>query len=95
MAQEEAAQAGELAKIKVLGIFGGGQSAGVIALVNDKKRRILLNDEAMGWTLQSVEPDRAVFINNGKTQEVQLQMASISAKNEPKKTKKRNNGVSK
>lgn len=95
IAQEEAAQAGELAKIKVLGIFGGGQSAGVIALVKDKKRRILLNDEAMGWTLQSVEPGRAVFTNNGKTQELQLQMASVSGSNESEKTKKRNNGVSK
>ncbi|MEH6568966.1 MAG: hypothetical protein V7709_07830 [Halioglobus sp.] len=94
IALEEAAQAGELAKIKVLGIFGGGQSAGVIALVKDKKRRILLNEEAIGWTLQSVEPDRAVFISNGKTQEVQLKMAAVSDNNEPK-TKKLNNGVSK
>ena len=87
VAQEEATQAGELAKIKVLGIFGGGQSAGVIALVKDKKRRILVDEEAMGWTLKSVAPDRAVFINNGKTQEVQLQMAAVSGNNEPK-TKK-------
>jgi hypothetical protein len=75
--QEEAEQADDLAKIKVLGIFAGGQSAGVIALVKGKKQRIQLNEQVIGWTLQSVEVGHAVFVNDGTVQEVTLEISSM------------------
>ncbi|MBE9538073.1 MAG: hypothetical protein IMF06_03270, partial [Proteobacteria bacterium] len=45
----------ELDKVKLLGIFGEGDSAGIIALVKGNKKRILLGDKVVGWTLDAIE----------------------------------------
>ena len=62
----------ELDKIKLLGIFGVGDSAGIIALVQGDKKRILLGDKMVGWTLESISGGHAVFTNGGRSQNVIL-----------------------
>jgi hypothetical protein len=57
----EEEKSGDLKGVKLVGVFGVGESAGIIALVKDKKQRILLGEKVLGWTLQSVEPTRIVL----------------------------------
>lgn len=66
------AKKSELDKVKLLGIFGVGDSAGVIALVKGSKRRILLGDETVGWTLESIEDGGASFVSDGLSQTLEL-----------------------
>jgi type II secretory pathway component PulC len=66
------AKAGDLKKVKLLGIFSGEESAGVIAIVSGKKQRIRVQEKALEWTLTSVAQDRAVFSYNGQKQELLL-----------------------
>jgi len=78
-AETAAASAGDLGKVKLLGIFGGGESAGVIALVDGSKQRILLGEEALEWTLHAVEMDRATFQSGAQNQELVLKEAVLPA----------------
>ena len=66
------AQKNELDKVRLLGIFGVGDSAGVIALVQGKKKRILQGDKMVGWTLESISTDHVVFTDSGKSQKLML-----------------------
>ena len=66
------AKKSELDKIKLLGIFGVGDSSGIIALVEGKKKRILRGDKMVGWTLESINGGHAVFTNGGQSQDVML-----------------------
>ena len=72
VAQKPKAKKNELDKVRLLGIFGVGDSAGVIALVQGKKKRILQGDKMVGWTLESISTDHVVFTDSGKTQNVML-----------------------
>jgi hypothetical protein len=69
---EEDAAAGELDKVRLVGIFGAGESAGIITLVEGKKRRILVGEKVEGWTLDVVESDRAILKNKGRSRELML-----------------------
>jgi len=60
-AEKTSARQTELKKIKLVGIFGAGESAGIIALVQGKKRRILVGEVVEGWSLDSVARNEAVF----------------------------------
>jgi len=86
-APEEVAKTGkskpkknELDKVKLLGIFGVGDSAGIIALVQGKKKRILKGDKVVGWTLDSIDGDKAVFVDSGQTQNLTLERLAIVAR---------------
>lgn len=68
----ESAKSGSINKVKVVGLFGGGDSSGIIALVRAKKRRILLNEQVEGWTLESVERNEVVFARDGRRKKVVL-----------------------
>ena len=74
VAEEEPSRGkvGQLKGVKLLGVFGGGETAGIIVQVKDKKRRILLGEEIRGWSLQSVAPDRVVLAADGRTSELVL-----------------------
>ncbi len=61
-----------LDKVKLLGIFGVGDSTGIIALVEGKKKRILLGDKVVGWSLDSIDRNEAVFVAGGQTQKLTL-----------------------
>lgn len=70
-------QKGELDKVKLLGVFGAGDSVGIIALVQGKKTRILQGDKIAGWTLDSIERDQAVFVEGGQSQTLALERGAI------------------
>ncbi len=63
---------GDLSKVQLVGIFGVGDSAGIITLVEDKKRRILVGEKIEGWTLDKVERDRAVLSDKERRQLLML-----------------------
>ena len=71
--KKAAASKSKLGKIKLVGIFGGGESAGIIALVNGKKRRILLGENVEGWSLDSVARNEAVFADGARRETLILQ----------------------
>jgi hypothetical protein len=62
----------ELDAVKVLGVIGSGESAVVIAVVKGNKKRILLGDKVVGWTLESVHNGEAVFTDSGRSQTLKL-----------------------
>jgi hypothetical protein len=71
---------GELSGVKLLGLFGSGKQAGVIALVQDQKRRILLGDTVEGWTLESITPRTMVVSNGGRSETLALQQGTVTAR---------------
>lgn len=70
----------ELDEVKIVGIFGAGDSAGIIALVKDKKRRILLGERLDGWTLEAVEPGEGVFASGARRASLTLERVGITAR---------------
>ena len=94
---EPQAKAGELKGVTVVGLFGSGERAGIIALVKGQKRRILLGDVVEGWTLKSVAPFELVVANGGRTETLSLERGSVKSapadKSADKSTsKKKSNG---
>ena len=83
----------ELDKVKLLGIFGVGDSAGIIALVKGAKQRILLGDKVVGWTLESIDRDQAVFTESGQSQHLTLERRAIAAKEPSSPAPKNKNGA--
>jgi hypothetical protein len=79
-AAAEGAKQSELDEVKLVGVFGGGDSAGIIALVKGKKRRILLGGDLNGWTLESVEPGAVVFANGERHGGLTLEHVGIPAR---------------
>jgi len=71
---------GELSGVKLLGVFGSGKQAGVIALVQDQKRRILLGDTVEGWTLESITPHTLVVSNGERSETLALQQGTVTAR---------------
>ena len=69
----------ELAKVKLLGIFGGGDTAGVILLVEGKKQRLSIGESVKGWKLQSVDLNEAQFASGGKLETLVLQYSGAKA----------------
>ena len=78
---EDSAKENELSKVKLQGVFGGGDTAGIIVLVNNKKRRVILRGGLLGWTLDSVTVDRVMFSRNGQTHELLLEQSFGTATN--------------
>jgi len=74
---------GKLKDVKLLGIFGAGDTAGIIALVKDKKQRILLGERLLGWRLDVVEANRIVLVDGGKRKELQLLQRKVAAAEKP------------
>jgi hypothetical protein len=72
-------QAGPLKEVKLLGVFGSGDTAGIIVLVKGKKQRILQGESVRGWTLDVVEPNRVVLVDGGRREEIVLKAAIVVA----------------
>ncbi len=70
---------GELKNVKLVGLFGSGEQAGIIALVKGKKQRILLGDAVEGWTLKSITQSELVVANGSQTKTLALQRGKIKA----------------
>lgn len=80
LAEQERASAksGELRQIRLLGVFGAGERAGVIALVKQKERRVLVGDRVLGWQLTAVEGNRAHFQEDGDGEWLQLRISNAA-----------------
>jgi len=59
--------------IKLLGVFGVGESVGIIAQVKGKSRRVLVGEKVDGWTLEAVEGNDAVFVAGSRREKATLQ----------------------
>jgi hypothetical protein len=79
-AANEGAKQSELGEIKLVGIFGAGNSAGIIALVKGEKRRILVGEDLDGWTLKKVKPGAGVLVNGGRRERLVLEHVGIPAR---------------
>jgi len=79
-------KAGKMKDIKLLGVFGGGDTVGIIVRVKDKKRRVLVGEEIDGWTLQSADANEVVFTGGGRTQTLRLKAGQGFAAEEYKAT---------
>ncbi|MEZ5572073.1 MAG: hypothetical protein R3E64_08625 [Halioglobus sp.] len=77
----------EFKEIKLLGVFGVGDSIGIIAKVKENTKRIHLGEEISGWTLESVGTNDATF-TMGKRQE-KLVLLPVATKT-PGKVKSKN-----
>jgi hypothetical protein len=62
----------QLKEIKLLGVFGEGDSVGIIAQLKDKTLRIHLGEEVSGWTLESVGTNEAVFAQGKRRETLEL-----------------------
>jgi hypothetical protein len=76
---KSAASKSELDKVRLLGVFGGGESAGVILLVEGKKRRLIIGEAVKGWKLQAVDLNQAKFSSGGKLETLVLQYSPAKA----------------
>jgi len=65
----------ELKQVKLVGLFGGGETVGAIVLVKGKKQRILRGESLEGWTLDAVDPGEAVFRRGARRQALPLERA--------------------
>ena len=65
--------------VKLVGMFGDGDNAGIILIVRGKKQRIMVGQEVDSWTFESVEPGRAIFTSAGKREVLELQKSAIAA----------------
>ena len=71
------AAATTLKGVRVVGVFGSGETGGAIVIVKGKRQRVAVSDELEGWTLESVAPDRAVFVSAAGRDEKMLNTASL------------------
>ena len=75
-----AAEVKELEALKLLGTFGSGETAGIIVLhKNEKKRLISGSGDIDGWTLQSVDGLKARFTSGPRTHSIELERAFVAA----------------
>jgi hypothetical protein len=69
-------KSGNIDNVQLLGVFGEGGSAGIIARVRGRQQRVVVGGAVEGWTLEEVGLDRAVFSRAGVSRSVLLRKAS-------------------
>lgn len=74
---------GKIRDVKLTGVFGSGDSAGIIVTTKSGKRRLLVGEELNGWRLESVTPTKAVFRADESTAELELKQVAVRAHEEP------------
>lgn len=77
-------RAAQIKGVILVGVFGGGDSAGIIVLYKGNKRRVMVGEELDGWKLKSVAPESAVISSGDRNQTLALQRL----KGAPKATKR-------
>ena len=82
-AETKTAKPGKIENVKLAGVFGGGDSGGVIVIAKGKKRRLMVGEELNGWKLQSVEPISAVFNSGDQQVTLALSIVEISQAQAP------------
>ncbi len=68
--------------VKLVGVFGVGDDAGIIVLSKGKKHRLTIGEELDGWTLKSVDPDKAGLTAGARTAQLELQRGKHTASQE-------------
>jgi hypothetical protein len=77
-------EAGKLKDVKLLGVFGSGDTSGIIVVVKKKKRRVMHGESIEGWTLDAVESDHVVLVNGARRKElVLLPVNLVNTENTP------------
>ena len=72
------AKPGKIENVKLAGVFGGGDTGGVIVISKGKKRRLAVGEELNGWKLQSVEAFSANFGSGDQQATLALSIVEIS-----------------
>ncbi len=82
----------DLDKMKVVGLFGAGESAGMIVRLEGEPHRLRLGEQLAGWTLESVT-EKDVVLQNGARRETlaleRLVVPSANAKSSNSNRRKR------
>ncbi len=65
--------------VKLAGVFGAGEEAGIIVINKGKKQRLSVGQELNGWTLDTVDPTLAVLSSGGRQAQLQLQLGVPAA----------------
>ena len=63
-----------LADVKILGMYAGVHSGGIIAMVDGKARRAQLNDKIADWTITSIGDRNVTFSQGGSTRVLPLEV---------------------
>lgn len=71
-AAPEAPKPDPLAGLTLYGIFKGPDFSGIVARVNDRVRRVRLNETLGEWTVQSIEGREVIFARGDETRSVRL-----------------------
>ena len=69
---------GKIENVKLSGVFGGGDTGGVIVIAKGKKRRVMVGEELDGWTLRSVDPVSAIFTSGAQQANLALSVVEVS-----------------
>lgn len=72
------AQASELDKVELAGVYFAGDASGVIVRANGQRMRVALGESLMGWKLESVNASEVHFSNSGQGKTLQLEHAGVS-----------------
>lgn len=64
---------------RLLGVYQGQSTGGVIVHMDGKARRVALHSTLDGWTLQSVQGRDVTFTSNGQTRVLQLPRAALAS----------------
>jgi pyruvate/2-oxoglutarate dehydrogenase complex dihydrolipoamide acyltransferase (E2) component len=67
----------ELKGVKLVGVFGAGDSAGIIVQGKNGKRRLLVGQEMDGWELASVNSNEVTLTRSGETRSLLLKQQAI------------------
>lgn len=76
--------ASKLKDVRLLGVFGDADAAGMIVLVNDKQSRVMVGQSLSGWELQEVGPDHVVLISGRNTEKLSLHRSITGQQIQPK-----------
>ena len=71
-------KAKKIQDVKLLGVFGTGEAAGIIAKVKDKQRRVAVGETINGWKLVSVGPNSAELSDGATQQTLALEIRGAS-----------------
>ena len=67
--------------MKLVGVFGAGESAGMIVRVKGKPRRLRLGGDLAGWTLESVAEKEVVLKKGARRKTLSLERAVAPSAN--------------
>ena len=69
---EEEPAAPKMKNVKLLGVFGSGESGGAIVAVKGRQERVSVGESVQDWRLQEVAANRALFVSGGSQDEREL-----------------------